>query len=262
MIPVRWSRVGAVAVFLFSTGARGVAAQAGSPEAPDPAAPRSAPQAIHHGVWRPVVIGSLGVILAGIADHQIRIDVHDRGGAQLHAAGITVSRWSPPLAFGIGGGLLGVGMVTHDPELTHVGRDAVTAMAVAGVLTQAVKIVVGRARPYTDLGTHYFLPFRTATRYNSFPSGHTSQAFSLAAVIAAHAQRRAVRFAAFGAASVVGIARIAADRHFASDVVAGAILGTVVGNGVVRHFGHDSARVTIVPVVASPGAGFAVRLVF
>jgi len=71
-------------------------------------------------------------------------------------------------------------------------------------------------------------------------------------VIAAHTRQPVLRFTVYGAAAAVGIARVAADRHFASDVVGGAILGTLVGRGVVHRFASGTSRVGVEPIVA-PG---------
>ena len=210
-------------------------------------------------VWRPVLLGSLSVVLTGFADEEIRIEVQRNGGPDARETGAEISHWSPPLALGIGAGLLGVGLGAHHPALARTGRDALVAMGVAGLLTTAVKIAVGRARPEANLGTDYFAPFRSPTHDNSFPSGHTSQAFSLAAVIAAHTRQPMLRFTVYGAAAVVGIARVAADRHFASDVVGGAILGTLVGRGVVHHFASGASRVGLAPMVAPRRVGLALN---
>lgn len=210
-------------------------------------------------LWQPVVLGSLSVVLTGFADEQIRLEVQRNGGPEARETGSQISHWSPPLALGIGAGLLGVGLGAHHPALARTGRDALVAMGVAGLLTTAAKIAVGRARPDANLGTDYFAPFRSLTRDNSFPSGHTSQAFALAAVIAAHTRRPVLRFTVYGAAAVVGIARVAADRHFASDVVGGAILGTLVGRGVVHHFASGASRVGLAPMVAPGRVGLALN---
>ena len=210
-------------------------------------------------VWQPVLLGSLSVVLTGFADEEVRLEVQRTGGPDVRETGVAISQWSPPLALGIGAGLLGVGLGAHHPALARTGRDALVAMGVAGLLTTAAKIAVGRARPDANLGTAYFAPFRSPTHDNSFPSGHTSQAFALAAVIAAHTRQPVLRFTVYGAAAVVGIARVAADRHFASDVVGGAILGTLVGRGVVHHFAAGASRVGLAPMVAPGRVGLAIN---
>jgi membrane-associated phospholipid phosphatase len=106
------------------------------------------------------------------------------------------------------------------------------------VLTNAAKFAFGRERPGAAGETDAFEPMSFGATDNSFPSGHTSQAFALAAALAAHTHNRLLRVAAYGGAAMVGVARVAADRHFASDVVAGAILGTLVGHAITHHFGR------------------------
>ena len=226
--------------------------QHGDPEphgAPaDAPAPRTLEAATSHvsaARWRPiwqqpVLVGSLGVILTGFADQQVRLDVQEEvqedDGGEPRAAGSSISRWSTPVALGIGAGLLGVGLATHHPGLARTGRDALAALGVASLLATTANIAVGRAQPEANRGTDYFAPFQAPSRNNSFPSGQTSRAFALAAVVAAHTRHRVFRVTAYGAAAVVGIAELVADRHFSSDVVGGAVLGTLVGRGVVHHF--------------------------
>src|SRR5205823_5406269 len=123
---------------------------------------------------------------------------------------------------------------------------------VASLLATTTDIAIGRAHPEANRGTDYFAPFHVPSQNNSFPSGHTSRAFALAAVVAAHTRQPALRVIVYGAAAAVGIAEVVADRHFASDVVGGAVLGTLVGQGVVRHFATASAPVGLA-VTMLPG---------
>jgi membrane-associated phospholipid phosphatase len=199
---------------------------------------------------RPLLVASAAILVTGLADNAIRGAMR-RSGPETHEAGVAVSQTSPRLAIGFGVAALGVGLATHSPALARTGRDGLIAMGVAGVLTVAAKAVIGRERPNgaDNTDSDSFEPFTFETEDNSFPSGHTSQAFALAAVVAGHTHNRLVRITAYAGASAVGIARIAADRHFASDVVAGAILDTLVGHRVVRHFAPAEPRLTIMPLV-------------
>jgi membrane-associated phospholipid phosphatase len=63
-----------------------------------------------------------------------------------------------------------------------------------------------------------------------------------------------VGIAAYGAAAAVGLSRMALDRHWLSDVVAGAVVGHLVARLVVR--GHDR-RPRLVPTLACGGRGVA-----
>jgi len=73
--------------------------------------------------------------------------------------------------------------------------------------------------------THQLRP--DGTTYNSFPSGHTAQAFAAAAFLSEEYRDRFrwMPYAAYGLASSVGMMRIANNRHYISDVFAGAAIG-------------------------------------
>lgn len=220
-------------------------------------------QTRHHPLVRSLVVGAAGILVTGLADNSIRGAMR-RSGPETHEIGVDMSRWSPRLEIGLGVATLGVGLGAHSPVLARTGRDALVAMGAAGLLTAAAKTVIGRERPsaHGNGESDSFEPFTFESEDNSFPSGHTSQAFALAAVIAGHTHNRLLHLAAYGGAGAVGIARIAADRHFASDVVAGAILGTVVGHAVVRRFAAKDSRLSLRPL-ATPGRfGFDIQRAF
>ena len=96
--------------------------------------------------------------------------------------------------------------------------------------TSAIKGVVGRRRPNTGLGPHSFSPFQGDY---SFPSGHATGAFAFASVIATHYDSPWVDATAYGIAGLVGLARIQLNAHWASDVVAGGLIGGVIGHHLV-----------------------------
>src|SRR5204862_459002 len=68
----------------------------------------------------------------------------------------------------------------------------------------------------------------------SFPSGHTTQAFTVASVISAHYDSPWIGAMAYTVASLVGYARHEHQAHWPSDIVAGAAIGIGVGRTVVR----------------------------
>ncbi|MGZ8709013.1 MAG: phosphatase PAP2 family protein, partial [Thermoanaerobaculia bacterium] len=83
----------------------------------------------------------------------------------------------------------------------------------AGILAQIVKHLVGRARPELWLGPAHYAPGSST----SFPSGHTVGAFALAGVLVFASRSRSMRVIAFLLALAVGMSRILAFRHWASD---------------------------------------------
>lgn len=102
-----------------------------------------------------------------------------------------------------------------------------------------LKAAVWRARPY--LYHPDVSPDRAAdpAGANSFPSSHVAIAFASASFISTVAERywqgrytTLIRVAAYATASLAAVLRIAAGRHFVTDVLAGAALGIAVGWGV------------------------------
>jgi len=155
-----------------------------------------------------------------------------------------------------------------DSKSRRVAVDTLSASLIAsGIVTTTVKYVVGRYRPGDTDATWAAQPFSGNV---SFPSGHTTQAFALAAVISSHYQQPWVRVTAFFIAGCVGLARIQLDQHYASDVVLGALIGTAVGGTIVtlneRRRNAPEAprglRISIAPVVLPKGGGLQVAAVF
>lgn len=113
------------------------------------------------------------------------------------------------------------------PELVRAGVVAVPALIVSGLAARVIKILVARPRPTAAAGAldAWWPSFSAA--YNSFPSGHATSAFTLAAVFAVVAP--SARWWLYALAGLIAFSRVAVDAHFVSDVVAGGLLGWVTG---------------------------------
>ncbi|HET7711768.1 MAG TPA: phosphatase PAP2 family protein [Thermoanaerobaculia bacterium] len=100
----------------------------------------------------------------------------------------------------------------------------------AGLLAQAIKVVVGRSRPELWLG-----PFHHAhTSASSFPSGHTVGAFALAGTLLFLSPSWWARWLAIALAAAVAVSRILAFRHWLSDVLASTVIGLLAAFVVAR----------------------------
>jgi membrane-associated phospholipid phosphatase len=94
----------------------------------------------------------------------------------------------------------------------------------------------------------------------SFPSGHTSNAFA-AATSLLEREGADVGIPALAVASVVGFARVKANKHHWYDVVAGAGIGTISGL-VITHRPKGDRITNVIPWVDSDGAGLNVAMRF
>ena len=96
------------------------------------------------------------------------------------------------------------------------------------IVVELVKALVRRPRPIFRVTQTRIVGNRALGR--SFPSGHTSQAFFVATLLALHFQASAwVVFLLYAIALLVGITRMYVGAHYPRDVLAGAILGSAWG---------------------------------
>jgi membrane-associated phospholipid phosphatase len=129
-----------------------------------------------------------------------------------------------PLAAGTAAvlGYLG-GRAFDHPDLADASRRIGISMAVVAVATELIKWPVGRVRPdESATETDNYQPF---SGHASFPSGHTSVSFAWATAVDRETHEGWVPWVVYPLASLVGWSRIHDDKHWASDVVAGAALG-------------------------------------
>jgi hypothetical protein len=137
-------------------------------------------------------------------------------------------------SFGVIGAFEIWGEAGSNTTAKDTAMDALTASIIGpGLIGTSLKYAVGRVRPNTASNAFEFKPF---SNNQSFPSGHASQAFAVATAIAENYPVWWVQTLCYGGAGLVGYARIEQNAHYASDVVAGALLGWAVARTVVhRH---------------------------
>jgi membrane-associated phospholipid phosphatase len=125
------------------------------------------------------------------------------------------SSWGRPVV--VMGGLVAV--VAADVLTGHgwgTARLAVASLAGTNLLVEAGKRAANRTRPD---GEH-------KRSNSSFPSSHAANAFTLAWVLSSRWRRAWPAF--FGLATLVAFSRMYLNRHYLSDVVAGAVLGMAI----------------------------------
>lgn len=152
------------------------------------------------------------------------------------------------------------GRLAERPALSSAAVDIGAGLLAAGVANGAVKFLVGRQRPSDegDGDADEFRPFNLADGWQSFPSGHTTVVFSLAAAISEEAHEPWVTVLTYGTASAVGWSRVYDDRHWSSDVVGGALIGAIIGGETVRWLHRRRAAGEVGPTLAVTPAGVAV----
>ena len=115
------------------------------------------------------------------------------------------------------------GRALDRPALAGSARRIGISVAVVAAATEALKVAVGRVRPDESAAeVDRYQPF---SGHDAFPSGHASLSFAWATAVDRETRARWVPWAVYPLAGLVGWSRVRDDRHWASDVVAGAALG-------------------------------------
>jgi membrane-associated phospholipid phosphatase len=133
------------------------------------------------------------------------------------------------------------GLIRKDSYQQKTALLAGEAAANATIVTVVLKGATSRLRPKdVPPGDSYSDTWFRSRGNNwlrgrgSFPSGHTSAAFSVATVISRrYPKHRWVPYVAYGLAGVVGFSRVSLSSHFPSDVFMGAALGYTIGRYTV-----------------------------
>ena len=108
------------------------------------------------------------------------------------------------------------------------GFSALCAMIIGLVVVNfTIKPLIARERPW--LVIENFVNLVPEKDPNSFPSGHTNAAFAFALALCMTAPKRWMKIAAVCAAVVMGLSRLYVGVHFPSDVLVGALVGSLCG---------------------------------
>jgi len=143
-------------------------------------------------------------------------------------------------------GYYGYGVLRDNAKAREIGvlgtESLLDGLIVAGIL----KEVARRNRPDERD------PGRFWGGGTSFPSGHAIQMWSIASLLAhEYNHNRVVQVAAYSLAGIVSASRIAAQKHFASDVVVGGTMGWFIGRFVYQtHMSHLAHRhASLIPII-------------
>ena len=120
------------------------------------------------------------------------------------------------------------GRSRNNDRARETGLLAAEALVDSVIVASALKGITQRARPSAGRERSEFFDGG-----NSFPSGHSTQAWAVATVIASeYHDRRVVQILSYGAATAVSVARFTGQKHYLSDIVVGSVLGYGIGKYV------------------------------
>jgi hypothetical protein len=219
--------------------------------------PRDSTHAQHQAPFfthKDVLLGlgfAAGTVLMFPLDKHVaaRLQTNQERQGLLQNASTGVEVIASPGSYFIGGGLYALGRVFKYDRVADLGWHGTEAVLLAEAMTYTIKGFAGRARPFMSHGGDpddlYFGKGFANGDFTSFPSGHATTAFAAAAAVTNETTRWWPRStwvigpAMYAGATAVGLSRMYHNRHWASDVVMGAAIGTFTGRKVVQYaHGH------------------------
>jgi membrane-associated phospholipid phosphatase len=189
--------------------------------------------------WVILGIGAGGAALSHPADATLNAQLAGEKAGHFFALGKYLGAPYTQIAVALGlyaVGRLVVPEVEGEPRTnrwSHLGFDLLRAQMVTQALVQGMKVSIQRDRPTGECC--------------AFPSGHAASTFAAASVIERHFGYR-LAWPTVLIATYVGMSRLHDNRHYLSDVVFGAALGTATGWTVVGRHGRESYALLPTPV--------------
>lgn len=215
LAPLRDCRTRAVTLFVLGCGVATPATVAAQVDAP----PQPANIEWWHGA---LFLGGVSTLM--LLDNAVKTGSQDLRGSGTNGLASTVRHFGQPEVYATTAlGLLTAGIVTGNPKLSGMGKHLTASLALTSGVIYGGKAFFGRARP--DDPIREGDDFGMFSGRGSLPSGHTAMAFALATSLADDIDRPWATVGLYGAATAVGWSRINDDRHWLSDVAAGAVLG-------------------------------------
>ncbi len=179
-----------------------------------------------------------GAVLAGaVLDKPVDRFVSKHQGASITDTWGNVGKAMPVVLAGAAGAAVAFG----DSRLQNMGIISLQSIAASTGVSMVTKRVVRRARPDEEVGT-----WSRSTRRSdaSFPSNHAAVVF---AAVTPFAQEYDAPWL-YGLAAVGSMGRVADRQHWVSDVVAGGLVGYVIGSWLWQAQRDDSrSRFAVLP---------------
>lgn len=151
------------------------------------------------------------------------------------------------------GGIGLTGLVLKNERWIETAYLGVESFIYAGILSRVPKILFGRQRPYVNnialknvfegpslgVSASDWVDQWKSNRNASYISGHTTTAFAVATVFAEqsikYGRNKWVPYVAYGLAGLCSYSRIYDNKHWATDVLGGALFGHLIGRYLVRN---------------------------
>jgi hypothetical protein len=153
--------------------------------------------------------------------------------------------------------MLFLGSLTSDsPRFQDAAFTSLQAIVFSNVMTDVLKSIAGRSRPYEGEGALHFRPFSGDL---SFPSGHATTVFAFTTPWLMY-YPGVPTYGLMALSAGTAYARLADNVHWFTDVVAGSAIGFSTAYWLSRRHQRAAERLRIEPVIAADRVGLRVHL--
>jgi membrane-associated phospholipid phosphatase len=157
-------------------------------------------------------------------DIRILRQINSNHSVRLDGAFTTITNSVSPISIAAPLLVLGTGLIEKDKTIQTKGLVMCTSLFTATVISTGLKYAINRTRPFDSYPYPDILK-KTGGGSPSFPSGHTSDAFTTATSLSLAFPKWYVIAPSYTYATLVGYSRMHLGVHYPSDVLAGAIVG-------------------------------------
>ncbi len=158
---------------------------------------------------------------------------HNSGTGADNVASIVRHMGQPEVYAAVPLGIAAVGLASGNARILQTAKVVGASVLLAGAAAGGSKFAFGRPRPEASLDADGFVPF---SGQGSMPSGHTATAFALATSLSDEIHNPWATVGLYGLATATGWSRVNDNRHWFTDVAAGALVGITSAKLMSGHW--------------------------
>jgi membrane-associated phospholipid phosphatase len=206
-------------------------------------------------IWYAGAVGASVAMAESGADESIRNAGGSHFASRSYGRVATLTGYILPAA--LAPGVWVTGLAAGDRRAAGAGSAAVQALVVTTLTVGVLKVGVGRN--YPEAGTDTLHPFQTWTwPFAAWPSGHTSASMSVVSALTAYygSAELWIPLVGYSLTTAIAIGMVSGEEHWASDLIAGAVIGQCIGWSIGRAFrarerGQELPGLSFVPLVGT-----------
>ena len=169
-----------------------------------------------------ILIFSISTCFSQNADIDLLKNINNNRNKKLDNTFKIITNSVGPICYGSPIVVIGTGLIANDSTLKNKGLYMGASIILSSCISNILKYSINRERPYKK---YPFIEKLTSGGSPSFPSGHTSDAFTTATSLCLAFPKWYVIVPSFTWAAAVGYSRMHLGVHYPSDVLIGAIIG-------------------------------------